>query len=134
MPLKSPSGAILQTGFGCITDGSQRKSGYQRSEARSQKSQVRNPRGSRPESRPMAGEPPSSVVPPHRILVRGVNWLGDAVMTTPALERLRQALPEAHITLLTDQKLAGLWPQHPSIDAVITFAPSESPRSIARRL
>ena len=34
---------------------------------------------------------------PDRILVRGVNWLGDAVMTTPALQRLRQALPGAHI-------------------------------------
>jgi len=27
------------------------------------------------------------------ILVRGVNWLGDAVMTTPALLRLRRAGP-----------------------------------------
>ena len=37
---------------------------------------------------------------PRRILVRGVNWLGDAVMTTPALMRLREANPVAHITLL----------------------------------
>jgi len=33
------------------------------------------------------------MIPTPRILVRGVNWLGDAVMTTPALLRLRQALP-----------------------------------------
>jgi len=32
------------------------------------------------------------ITPPRRILVRGVNWLGDAVMTTPALQRLREAL------------------------------------------
>ena len=69
-----------------------------------------------------------------RILVRGVNWLGDAVMTTPALQRLREALPTAHITLLTQEKLADLWQQHPSLDAVMTFSPGEGPWPVARRL
>jgi heptosyltransferase II len=69
-----------------------------------------------------------------RILIRGVNWLGDAVMTTPALQRLREALPDAHITLLSHQKLADLWRGHPSLNSVLTFAPSESFWSIARRL
>ena len=69
-----------------------------------------------------------------RVLVRGVNWLGDAVMTTPALQRLREALPEAHITLLTHEKLAALWQHHPSLNAIITFSSRESPWSVARRL
>src|SRR6185295_5456057 len=56
--------------------------------------------------------------PPRRILVRGVNWLGDAVMTTPAHQRLREHLPQAHITLLIHEKLSGLWLHHPSIDAL----------------
>jgi len=77
---------------------------------------------------------PPTASSPRRILVRGVNWLGDAVMTTPALQRLRAALPDAHITLLTHQKLADLWQHHPSLDAIITFAPSEGLRSVARRL
>ena len=68
---------------------------------------------------------PASV--PRRILVRGVNWLGDAVMSTPALQRLREALPAAQITLLTHEKLANLWQRHPSLDAVMTFSPGESP-------
>ena len=76
--------------------------------------------------------PPSSS--PRRLLVRGVNWLGDAVMTTPALQRLREALPDSHITLLTHQKLADLWQHHPSLDAVITFASGESLWAVARRL
>ena len=29
-----------------------------------------------------------------KILVRSVNWLGDAVMTTPALQRLRALLAD----------------------------------------
>ena len=52
--------------------------------------------------------------PRESILVRGVNWLGDAVMTTPALQRLREARPAARIVLLTPEKLAGLWPGHPA--------------------
>ena len=69
-----------------------------------------------------------------RILVRGVNWLGDAVMTTPALQRLREAHPNSHITLLTHQKLADLWRDHPSINSVLTFGASETVWSIGRRL
>jgi len=75
----------------------------------------------------MQGQPP-------RILVRGVNWLGDAVMATPALQRLREAQPASHISLLTHEKLADLWQGHPSIDSAITFAPSETIWSIASRL
>ena len=62
---------------------------------------------------------------PRRILVRGVNWLGDAVMTTPALRRLREHFPQAHITLLTPEKLRDLWRQHPAVDEVIGFAAGE---------
>jgi heptosyltransferase-2 len=63
-----------------------------------------------------------------------VNWLGDAVMTTPALQRLREHLPQARITLLTHEKLADLWQHHPCLDAVLTFAPGASPWSVGARL
>ena len=82
----------------------------------------------------MTAPPPPATLPRRRVLVRGVNWLGDAVMTTPALQRLREALPAAHITLLTQEKLADLWQRHPSLDAVITFSGGESLWSVARRL
>lgn len=69
-----------------------------------------------------------------KILVRSVNWLGDAVMTTPALQRLREAKPTAHISLLTHAKLAGLWEQHPAIDSVLTFSDDDSVLAIAKKL
>src|SRR5512144_1630292 len=69
-----------------------------------------------------------------RIVVRGVNWLGDALMTTPALVRLRERFPSAHITLLTHAKLAALWTGHPAIDAVMCFGAEETLVSVARRL
>ena len=71
---------------------------------------------------------------PERLLVRGVNWLGDAVMSTPALLRLREALPRAHIALLTAAKLAPLWERHPAVDQVIPFTEEDSVIGIARRL
>jgi heptosyltransferase-2 len=82
----------------------------------------------------VAVHPPSSILQPRKLLVRGVNWLGDAVMTTPALYRLRERFPEAHITLLTHEKLAGLWLHQPSLNAIVTFSTGEPPWSVARRL
>ncbi|MEI7733222.1 MAG: lipopolysaccharide heptosyltransferase II [Verrucomicrobiota bacterium] len=71
---------------------------------------------------------------PERILVRGVNWLGDAVMTTPALLRLREAFPHAHIALLTQDKLADLWQDHPAVNEVLTFGAKEFPWSVGQHL
>ena len=73
-------------------------------------------------------------IPPRRILVRGTNWLGDAVMTTPALLRLREKFPAAHIALLTHAKLADLWQHHPAVNETISFAVGESVLGIAKRL
>ena len=72
--------------------------------------------------------------PPRRILVRGVNWLGDAVMTTPAMMRLRERFPGARIALLTPEKLEGLWRNHPAVDGVIAFKAGDSFLSTSRRL
>lgn len=71
---------------------------------------------------------------PQRILVRGTNWLGDAVMTTPALLRLREKFPNAHITLLCHEKLSDLWQEHPAINDIITFASSEGLPTVSKRL
>jgi heptosyltransferase II len=72
--------------------------------------------------------------PTEKILVRGLNWLGDAVMSTPALQRLRQARPSAQITLLTPEKLAGLWQDQPFLDRVLVFSESESVWQVSWRL
>ena len=55
-------------------------------------------------------------------------------MATPALQRLREALPGAHLALFTPEKLADLWQHHQGLDALITFSPGESLCSVARRL
>jgi heptosyltransferase-2 len=69
-----------------------------------------------------------------RIVVRGTNWLGDAVMTTPALMRLREKFPDAHIVLLTPEKLKDLWRHHPAIDEIIAFTTDDSVWQVASKL
>jgi heptosyltransferase-2 len=66
--------------------------------------------------------------------VRGVNWLGDAVMTTPALRRLRERFPDAHITLLCPEKMKDLWLHHPAINDVMTFGSGEGVFALGRKL
>ena len=45
---------------------------------------------------------------PCRIFVRLPNWVGDAVMATPALRALRAAHPQAEITALRPFDMFGL--------------------------
>ena len=71
---------------------------------------------------------------PKKILVRGVNWLGDAVMTTPALLRLREKFPDAHIALLTPEKLKDLWLNHPAVDEIITFNAGDGLLEVVRKI
>lgn len=56
-----------------------------------------------------------------RILVRGPNWLGDAVMCEPALRGLRSLFPEAQIALLVKPAVADLFAGHPALTRVLTY-------------
>jgi heptosyltransferase-2 len=58
---------------------------------------------------------------PQHILVRGTNWLGDAVMTTPALRRLRTAFPSARVTLLATPRTTGLFTASSLVDDVLIY-------------
>jgi heptosyltransferase II len=69
-----------------------------------------------------------------RILIRGTNWLGDAVMTTPALLRLREKFSTAHIAVLVPEKLAELWKNHPAVDEIISFSADEGIWKVSRKL
>lgn len=55
------------------------------------------------------------------LLVRGVNWIGDAVMTMPALKALRKELPDTKISLLVKPWVAPLFENNPFIDDIILY-------------
>ncbi|MCB2185078.1 MAG: lipopolysaccharide heptosyltransferase II [Deltaproteobacteria bacterium] len=58
---------------------------------------------------------------PGRILVRAANWVGDAVMTLPALEALHAACPQAAITVLAKPWVAGVYAPHPAVAGVVVY-------------
>ncbi|MBM4146550.1 MAG: lipopolysaccharide heptosyltransferase II [Nitrospira sp.] len=55
------------------------------------------------------------------LLVRGVNWIGDGVMTLPALTALRKALPETKISILLKPWVAPVFENNPNIDEIILY-------------
>lgn len=65
------------------------------------------------------------------MLVRGVNWVGDAVMSMPALGAIRKAYPGRRVTLLVKPGVAGLFEKDPSVDDIILY---EGQRGLQGRL
>ena len=57
-----------------------------------------------------------------KIVVRGTNWVGDAVITIPALRELRRIFPAAHIALYTRSTTAGIFQDADFIDEILSFA------------
>jgi heptosyltransferase-2 len=53
-----------------------------------------------------------------KILIRGPNWVGDAVLAIPALKAIREKFPAAEITLLVRPWVAGLFSSAPYVDRV----------------
>src|SRR5919204_5281056 len=56
-----------------------------------------------------------------RLLVRGPNWIGDAVMSEPALTLVRQQFPKAELSLLVKPAIAELFRNHPAVDRLIVY-------------
>lgn len=54
-----------------------------------------------------------------RIVVRATNWLGDAVMSLPALRAVRARFPDAHIAVLARPWVADLYRREPFCDEFI---------------
>ena len=61
-----------------------------------------------------------------KIIVRGTNWIGDAVMTVPALTQLRLSFPDAHITLQSRPAAAAVFEGADFIDEVLLIKPARS--------
>lgn len=64
----------------------------------------------------------SASTDPSRILIRAPNWLGDCVMSMPAVQRIRERFPDAHIGLLAREKVIELWRNNPHLNERIPLA------------
>ena len=68
-----------------------------------------------------------------KILVRATNWLGDAVMSLPAVRALRTRFPDAQIAVLARPSVAPLYEGERSIDRTILLAGSPGARDWAAK-
>lgn len=57
----------------------------------------------------------------YNILIRGVNWIGDAVMTMPAIRSLRKTYPDSKISLLIRPSVSPIFEKDPNIDEIILY-------------
>ena len=69
-----------------------------------------------------------------QILVRSTNWLGDAVMTTPALSAIRASFPAARIVMLATPLAAQMFACHGAVDEVIVYDNKGAHRGVLGRL
>lgn len=66
-----------------------------------------------------------------RVLVRATNWVGDAVMSLPALRAIREYMPDAHIAVLALDWVADLYGREPFCDEVIPYTARRGARDFA---
>src|SRR3954447_4812653 len=62
---------------------------------------------------------PARDLKPFRILIRSSNWLGDAVMSVPAVRAMKGGRPDAQITIAAPAKIAAMWNLIPEVHAVV---------------
>jgi heptosyltransferase-2 len=62
-------------------------------------------------------------VPPGfaKIILRATNWIGDAVMSLPAIRAVRAQFPEAHLSVLARPWVADLYSREGCINRVIRY-------------
>src|SRR5438552_5234013 len=61
---------------------------------------------------------------PFRILVRSSNWLGDAVMSVPAVRAIKNGRPDAQVTIATPSNIAPMWKLVPEVEAIMPLPKS----------
>ena len=53
-----------------------------------------------------------------RVLIVALNWLGDSIMSMPAIQAYRRAFPAKRLTILIKPAMVDLWSMHPAIDDI----------------
>lgn len=64
---------------------------------------------------------------PFRILIRASNWLGDSVISVPAVRAIKHGRPDAHVTVLAPEKIAAVWRLVPEVDEVLSLGKMSLP-------
>lgn len=69
-----------------------------------------------------------------RILVVTVNWLGDALLTTPVFQALKENIPGCYTAVLTEDRVKGVFEDNPYLDEIISFNGRRFKKSLKEKL
>ena len=72
----------------------------------------------------LPNEQGTAALKPFRILIRGSNWLGDSIISIPAIRAIKQGRPDAHLTVLAPEKIAAVWRLVPEVNSVLSLGKS----------
>src|SRR5437762_7844077 len=72
---------------------------------------------------------PSSI---SRVCVRATNWIGDAVVSLPAIRAIREVFPHAELVVVARPWVADLYARESSISRVIPYPAGLSWRAKSR--
>jgi heptosyltransferase-2 len=68
-----------------------------------------------------------------KVLVRATNWIGDAVMSVPALTAIRSSFPSAEIAVLARPWVADIYAGQAAIDRVIPYRAARGARDLGAK-
>ena len=71
---------------------------------------------------------------PARILIRATNWIGDAVMSLPAVRAVRSRFPHADIAILARPWVADLYARETCVNRIILYGPRSGFRDLGAKL
>ncbi len=69
----------------------------------------------------------------NRILIRGTNWIGDAIMTLPACASVRAAYRDAHLAILAKPPVSDIYRMFTQADEIIPYeSQDDTPMGVFR--
>jgi len=69
-----------------------------------------------------------------KILIRATNWIGDAIMSIPALQAIRCREPQAEISILARRAVAGIYENQPFANEILPLEDAPDPVAGLREL
>ncbi len=60
-----------------------------------------------------------------KVLLCGTNWLGDSIISMPAIQLFKKKYPTVKTSMLVKPALKDIWDMHSAIDEVITYLPDK---------
>ena len=69
-----------------------------------------------------------------RLLIRSTNWIGDAIMTTPAVRAIRKNFPDTQISILTKPWVAPVFSDSPYVDNLLIYDEAEKHKGMVGKM